>query len=110
VEGRLRNEKTVVERVQTSRLVRIFLSKIVASFGIYGSGATLTGRKVKPREIPTRDVQARKLSPTERVDLAADMTSAAMEIMLDNIRARNPGISKRKLLEKARKRMFASEQ
>lgn len=52
------------------------------------------------------DPYQQRMSPSARVSLAADMSSVAAEIMMDNIRHRHPGISNEKVLEKARKRLY----
>jgi hypothetical protein len=49
----------------------------------------------------------RKLGPEQRVNMAIEMSSAMGELVLDSIRDRNPRISERKLLNEARKRIYA---
>ena len=63
-------------------------------------------RKKQVRSPIPSDPYQRKMSPSARVSLAADMSSVSTEIMMDNIRHRNPGISAEKLIEKARKRLY----
>jgi hypothetical protein len=46
------------------------------------------------------------LSPSERVAASIELSSAMGEIMLDNIRDRNPGINSQNLLRKARVRLY----
>jgi len=47
----------------------------------------------------------KRLKPEERVALAMDMTEAMVRVCAEGIRAENPGISDKELLEKLRERL-----
>ncbi len=69
-----------------------------------------TFQKKQTRFYVSDDLYQQRMSPSARVALAADMSSAATEIMMDNIRYHHPGISREKLLEKTRRRLYPTGQ
>jgi hypothetical protein len=47
----------------------------------------------------------RRLKPEERVALAMDMTEAMVRVCAEGIKAQNPGITEKELMEKLRERL-----
>ncbi len=48
-----------------------------------------------------------KMKPSERANLAVQMSSVVLTITLESILDRNPGINKARLIEEARKRIYS---
>ena len=48
----------------------------------------------------------RKLTPEKRVNMAVEMSSVAGELVIDSIQDHNPGLSKARLIEEARRRTY----
>ncbi len=55
----------------------------------------------------TTNLDFRKMSGEARVSLAAEMSSTAAAITLGSIMDQNPGVSRAKLLELARRRFYS---
>lgn len=47
-----------------------------------------------------------KLKPEEKVNLAIEMTDVCVQICADAIKAQNPGITEKQLIEKLRARLI----
>ena len=63
----------------------------------------------KRREAPLDNGSAeafKRMRPVDRVRLAVEMSSVVSAITLQSILDRNPGISKRRLIAEARKRLM----
>ena len=53
------------------------------------------------------DARFARMKPSDRVNLAVEMSSVVLTITLESILDRNPRISKARLIEEARKRIYS---
>lgn len=51
-------------------------------------------------------LRQKKLTPTEKVHMAANMTDTVVQICAAGVRSQNPNISEKELIEKVRERMM----
>ena len=56
---------------------------------------------------PVMNEKFRRMKPSDRANLAVEMSSVVSTITLESILDRNPRISKARLLEEARKRFYS---